>query len=137
MTDIQCAISRSREILSAATPGPWNALKMRHKLEPQYRISGVHSAECKIYHAKLDPDCIPETHARQIGDSIAIAHTRNVHDLLLDIARAAYNSRHLLLDRLLHGDDAHRAWLKAEVDFVFSDLDRALQAFADEMNRGV
>lgn len=64
-------------------------------------------------------------------------YTRNVHGLLLDIAETANSDRQNLLDRLLHhGSDEHRAWLRAEVDYVFCDLDRALQVFAGRVNDG-
>jgi hypothetical protein len=48
-----------------------------------------------------------------------------------DVIREADRVRKGLYDRMAHGDEAHREWLKNEIDKSFEDFDRMLKAFLD------
>lgn len=58
----------------------------------------------------------------------------NCSDEIVAALRAAQHIRSSILDRLLHGDEIHRAWLKSEIDFIFAPQDRALEALAAKVN---
>lgn len=55
-------------------------------------------------------------------------HLARVVEVLLPLLEAAEHTRELLLDRLLHGDEAHRQWLADELAFVFAPQDRVIAA---------
>lgn len=78
------------KVFGARTKGPWHALASMHpSVVPEHRITGVHSDECKIYHVKLDPICIKETHEMQVATARFIALSANIADEMLEVVRAA------------------------------------------------
>lgn len=79
--------------------------------------------ECKTY--PHDEWC--NQHPMQaLKDKLEKAQEYIVH--LEAVVSAAQVARQLLLNRLLHGDDAHRQWLIAEIDMVYSAYDRSIKA---------
>src|SRR3989304_998991 len=74
--DLKALAERAIELAGEATAGPWHTLKMAETLAPEFRVTGIYGEDCKIYHAKLDPICLPETHERQIADATFIAFAR-------------------------------------------------------------
>lgn len=58
------------------------------------------------------------------------------NESLWGIVEDAANAVALLPARLLHGDDAHRDWLKQELAFVFSSFERALAAWRASQVKG-
>jgi hypothetical protein len=76
-------IEEIKERLSKSTPGPWTPMSKSKGM------TGVNATDCRIYHATLDPVCLPETHARQIRDAEFIAHSRSDISYLLSKVEAA------------------------------------------------
>lgn len=85
--------------------------------------------------ADIDHDLarhIAEKHA--VGDTgwglLARAYLESRAEIrkLRRVRDAARQLEETFLPRLLHGDEAHRQWLKDEVDFCFAPLNRALRS---------
>ncbi len=74
----------------AATEEPWEALLGSKGL------TGVHGPGVKIYHTRLDPECLLETHERQKADAAFGAMARGAMPILLNRVRwLEENDEHL------------------------------------------
>lgn len=104
-----------RAIAEAATPGPWWVRGENDPISLQGVINGERVIAQTNYHFDTG-----------MSDARFIAASRTLLPLLVEVAEAAQHARETLLERLLHGDDQHRQWLRDEVAFVFAPQDRAL-----------
>ncbi len=70
MSEFQRNVEADLAMCEAATSEPWKALLKSRGM------TGVHAADCVIYHASFDPGCLPETHEQQKADATFIALAR-------------------------------------------------------------
>lgn len=66
------------------------------------------------------------------NDAAFVATARTLMPRLIETAAQAKHFRSVVFDRIAHGDDAHRTWLKTELEFMFGPFDREMAALESD-----